>query len=209
MFSPLRRIAPAPRKPMPVTTCAAMRSGEPAPAPNSTERIENSAEPSAMSMFVLRPAGLWWYSRSRPIAPPSAAANASRRIASEKVVGVIRILALQLREDLSEQFLEFGPRRASSLRNRPRILRRQARRLGIAPNCLRQCAKLLGCVPQFFVHLTLSLIDDPLALLGLTRGFRRLPFLFGLDPQLFTADSQLLRHFLFFLRATTISFVVC
>src|SRR5262245_45808813 len=164
MFSPLRRMAPAPRKPIPVTTCAAMRSAEPAPAPNWTERIENSAEPSAMSMFVLRPAGLWWYSRSSPIAPPSAAARASRRIASEKVVGVIRILALQLREYLSQQVFEIGLRRASTLSNLSCILRGQTRRLGVAANRLRHCAKLLGRLPQFFVELTVALIEDPLAL---------------------------------------------
>src|SRR5215510_2580748 len=209
MFSPLRRIAPAPRKPMPVTTCAATRSGEPAAAPNSTERIENSADPSAMSMFVLSPAGLWRYSRSSPIAPPSAAASASRSMASEKGVGVIGVLPLQPREDLSQQVFEIGLRRAGTLRNRSRLFRGLPRGLGIAANSLRHSAKFLRCPPQFFVHLTLPLVDDPLALLRLARGLLRLTAFFCLNPQLFTGDSQLLRHFLFFLDATTSRVVLC
>src|SRR5438093_10399373 len=87
---PLRRMAPAPRNPSPETTCAAARSGVPTAAPSSTDRIAKSADPSAMSIFVLSPAGLWRYSRSSPIAPPSAAARTSRRNSSEVVVGFTR-----------------------------------------------------------------------------------------------------------------------
>src|SRR5262245_25554378 len=103
-------------------------------------------------------------------------------MASEKGVGVIRILALQLRKDLSQQVLELGLRLASSLRNRSCVFRGLASGLGIAANSLRQCAKLLRRLPQFFVQLTPSLIDDPLALLRLTRSFLRLTVDFCLHP---------------------------
>ena len=54
---PLRRIAPPPRKPIPVTICAAIRSAVPASCPISDERIVKSADPSAIRMLVRSPAG--------------------------------------------------------------------------------------------------------------------------------------------------------
>src|SRR6188474_245330 len=69
-----------------------MRSGDPAPAPSSTDRIENNADPSAISMLVRSPAGLRRYSRSSPIAPPRTAASASRRNASKGGVGVMPLI---------------------------------------------------------------------------------------------------------------------
>ena len=53
---PLRRIEPAPRNPIPVTICAAMRSGVPPTWASSRETIVKSADPTAISMFVRRPA---------------------------------------------------------------------------------------------------------------------------------------------------------
>src|SRR6185437_2027582 len=73
-----RRMAPAPRKPMPVTICAAIRSEVPPPFAKAIETIVNSAEPRPISVIVRRPAGLWWYSRSRPSAALSPAASSSR-----------------------------------------------------------------------------------------------------------------------------------
>ena len=52
------------RNPMPVTICAAMRAGS---APGSASRYDISvkaAEPTAIKMFVRRPAGFCWTSRS-------------------------------------------------------------------------------------------------------------------------------------------------
>src|SRR5439155_15165801 len=83
-------IAPAPRKPIPVTVCAATRVGSMllpcvrrswkpyAPA------IVNSAEPSETSRWVRKPASRSRSSRSIPTAPPSAAASASRNRASSQ-----------------------------------------------------------------------------------------------------------------------------
>ena len=54
---PLRRIAPPPRNPMPVTICAAMRSGVPPACAIWIETMVKSADPSAIRMLVRRPAG--------------------------------------------------------------------------------------------------------------------------------------------------------
>ena len=55
--SRLRMIAPPPRKPMPVTICAAMRPGSAPPCAIEADMIVNNAEPTAIRMFVRRPAG--------------------------------------------------------------------------------------------------------------------------------------------------------
>src|SRR5438128_3700536 len=84
---PCRMIAPAPRKPMPVTICAAMRVGSARTTlePDSRKAskpyaptIVKSAEPSATSRCVRSPASRSRSSRSTPIKPPSTAASASR-----------------------------------------------------------------------------------------------------------------------------------
>src|ERR1051326_7346870 len=84
---PWRMIAPAPRKPMPVTICAAIRVGSArttwSPLVRNSrnpyaDTIVNSAEPRQTSRCVRKPASRSRSSRSKPIAPPSAAANASR-----------------------------------------------------------------------------------------------------------------------------------
>src|SRR5215210_761194 len=81
-------MAPAPRKPIPVTICAAMRVGSarmtlssPVRKPRKpyAEAIVKSAEPTETSMCVRKPASRSRSSRSIPTAPPSAAASASRR----------------------------------------------------------------------------------------------------------------------------------
>src|SRR3954451_20981539 len=85
--SPSRMIAPAPRKPMPVTICAAMRVGSArttlAPLVRNewnayAETIVNNADPSETSRCVRIPASRSRSSRSIPIAPPSPAATARR-----------------------------------------------------------------------------------------------------------------------------------
>src|SRR5438132_542425 len=84
---PWRMIAPAPRKPMPVTICAAIRVGSARmtwsplsrkPRKPYAETIVNSAEPTQTRMCVRSPASRSRSSRSKPIAPPSPAATASR-----------------------------------------------------------------------------------------------------------------------------------
>src|ERR671934_3051031 len=90
-------IAPAPRKPIPVTICAAIRVGSARTtfAPEArkawkpyAETIVKSAEPSETSRCVRSPASRSRSSRSSPIAAPRAAASASRRSTShEESVG--------------------------------------------------------------------------------------------------------------------------
>src|SRR5215210_1834842 len=81
-------IAPAPRKPIPVTTCAAMRVGSKT-SPRAFEKCQsvhakaetsvNSAAPTETSMCVRSPASRSRSSRSKPIAPPRNAASTTRR----------------------------------------------------------------------------------------------------------------------------------
>jgi hypothetical protein len=52
-------IAPAPRKPMPDTICAAMRDESvPGMVPIFSEKMVKSVDPTQISVFVLKPAGL-------------------------------------------------------------------------------------------------------------------------------------------------------
>src|ERR671928_148796 len=90
---PWRMIAPAPRKPIPVTICAAIRVGSAritlVPEVRNAwkpyaETIVKSAEPSETSRCVRRPASRSRSSRSSPIAAPRAAASASRRNTSHQ-----------------------------------------------------------------------------------------------------------------------------
>src|SRR5436305_9363563 len=86
-------IAPAPRKPIPVTICAAMRVGSVrtsrALLPFSTSRkpyaetIVKRAEPIETSMCVRSPASRSRSSRSTPITPPSTAARPILRRSSQ------------------------------------------------------------------------------------------------------------------------------
>src|SRR5579884_546570 len=90
---PWRMMAPAPRKPMPLTTCAATREGSSLTRtwgplcdrmslkPNAETSVK-SAAPTETTRWVRRPACRSRSSRSRPIAPPSAAATNSRRSTS-------------------------------------------------------------------------------------------------------------------------------
>src|SRR6266540_2482013 len=82
---PSRMIAPAPRKPMPVTICAAIRVGS---TPEKSLKpyaptIVNRQAPSETSRCVRTPASRSRSSRSTPTDAPSAAAIASRPTASQ------------------------------------------------------------------------------------------------------------------------------
>ena len=77
-------IVPAPRNPIPETICAAMRPGSAMLTCRSAyvsatwiDTIVISVDPMQISMFVRRPAGLSWSSRSNPITAPHAAARSS------------------------------------------------------------------------------------------------------------------------------------
>src|SRR5947209_11850612 len=73
-------IAPAPRKPMPLTICAEMRVGSTrGPVNPYAETSVKSAEPTETTRCVRRPACRSRSSRSNPIAPPSTAATKRRR----------------------------------------------------------------------------------------------------------------------------------
>jgi hypothetical protein len=57
--SPRRMIAPAPKKPMPDTICAAMRDESVSGiVPIFNEKMVKSVEPTQINVFVLKPAGL-------------------------------------------------------------------------------------------------------------------------------------------------------
>src|SRR3954469_15373594 len=79
---PCRMIAPAPRKPIPVTIWAAMRVGStrtPKFAKPYAETSVNNADPTETTRCVRSPACRSRSSRSKPIAPPRSAATRSRR----------------------------------------------------------------------------------------------------------------------------------
>ena len=84
---PSRRITPAPRKPMPEITCAAILVGSPCPI--SVEKTTNPQEPRATRALVLSPAIFWFHCRSNPIAGPSARARPSLKIVSSDSGDVI------------------------------------------------------------------------------------------------------------------------
>src|SRR5262245_18503406 len=89
IVKPWRKISPAPRKPMPVTTWAATRLGSTSRAGNSSKpyapTMVKSAEPTATSTCVRSPAAFSSSSRSRPTSPPRPAATAIRASASSQV----------------------------------------------------------------------------------------------------------------------------
>src|SRR3954451_22794667 len=91
---PWRMIAPAPRKPMPLTTCAAIRVGSARTTASPlvrnsvkpyAETIVKSAAPTETSRCVRRPASRSRSSRSSPIIPPSTPASVSRSSASSQL----------------------------------------------------------------------------------------------------------------------------
>ena len=87
---PYLMIAPAPRKPMPVTIWAAIRVGSGAvpsplastPTNPNTDSTVNIAEPNDTRRWVRIPAGCWWISRSSPTSAPSTEATTSRKARS-------------------------------------------------------------------------------------------------------------------------------
>ena len=86
MELPFRKITPAPKKEMPLTTCAAIRAGSAPRSPSMAaqsrklylETIINSAEVQAMMQWVRMPASLRRLLRSKPTSAPSAADSSSR-----------------------------------------------------------------------------------------------------------------------------------
>src|SRR5579883_1947414 len=90
-----RRIKPAPRKPIPLTTWAAIREGSSTTRPGCStswnpyaETIITRADPTLTSMCVRRPAALSSRCRSRPIRLPSTAAVPRRKIISRGLTAI-------------------------------------------------------------------------------------------------------------------------
>src|SRR4051812_23101058 len=118
--NPWRMIAPAPRKPMPLTTCAAIRVGSARTTASPlvrnsvkpyAETIVKSAEPTETSRCVRRPASRSRSSRSSPIAPPSSAAVPSRSITPVQCsVGIAKTRGLckWCRRGFELRFRDFG-----------------------------------------------------------------------------------------------------
>src|SRR5437667_7296250 len=71
------RMVPAPMKPTPARIWAATRPGSPLSAAMRMDRTVNRVAPMLMRMFVRRPAGFPFSSRSRPMAPPRTTARTS------------------------------------------------------------------------------------------------------------------------------------
>src|SRR6266550_1516688 len=100
---PWRMIAPAPRKPIPVTICAAMRVGStlaPKLLKPYAETSVKSAEPTQTTRCVRSPACRSRSSRSSPMAPPRAAATKRRSSTSgQPIVGGTTIALRELTRD--------------------------------------------------------------------------------------------------------------
>src|SRR2546427_10197159 len=79
---PVRRMAPAPRNPTPVTICAAIRVGSVAVPNFSSPRPAKRQDPMPTRAMVRMPAGWPWYSRSSPIATARTAVMKRRRAKS-------------------------------------------------------------------------------------------------------------------------------
>ena len=78
-----KMMVPAPRNPMPDTTCAATRDESLRSTPKPyCDTTQNSALPSATRKCVRNPASFALYSRSMPIAPPSTRASVRRMVKS-------------------------------------------------------------------------------------------------------------------------------
>src|SRR2546422_3399831 len=85
-LKPSLKITPAPRKPIPDTTCAAMRVAllSPAVIPESATK---AADPVATSACVRMPAMRWCHWRSTPTARPQSRATRMRSVKSASVMG--------------------------------------------------------------------------------------------------------------------------
>src|SRR5215211_280690 len=130
---PWRMIAPAPRKPIPDTICAAIRVGSKV-TPSRLEKWKSrhayadtrvkTADPTATSRCVRSPAARSRSSRSRPIAPPSAPATLIRASTSSHERSGKERVFLRPRDLVDpgsgqvEQLVEPLPRKRLPLRRR-------------------------------------------------------------------------------------------
>src|SRR2546423_2782052 len=76
-----RKMVPAPRKPMPVTICAATREGSVWLKPNAPTTVKRH-DPSATMVTVRKPAARSWRSRSSPMIAPRTRATRRRTMRS-------------------------------------------------------------------------------------------------------------------------------
>src|SRR5436189_225288 len=77
------KIAPAPRNPMPVTTCAATRPESPVVVTNAKEAIVKLADPRQTRTSVRKPAGFSLFSRSVPTIAPQPTETSVSTICSQ------------------------------------------------------------------------------------------------------------------------------
>src|SRR5947209_12059566 len=134
-------IAPAPRKPIPETICAAIRVGSLGELTNSlkpyADTTVNRAAPPPTSACVRSPATSSRAERSRPINAQSRTAQASRRISSPSpsftTIAATSIASPRSRTQPAAPSTEHGA--ALTNTNGPRCLARQelARRLAYRP----------------------------------------------------------------------------
>lgn len=91
-LNPSRKMIPAPRKPMPDTTCAATRVWL-GSLGKSCENMTNPAAPKATSALVRNPAIRWRTCRSDPINAPQDKATIRFKVASCRamVIGTLRL----------------------------------------------------------------------------------------------------------------------
>ena len=84
-FKPSRMMTPAPKKPMPDTTCAAMRIDSIGKF-DSVAIVTNNAAPDATNALVRKPAMRWRNWRSVPINAPKKSANKMREVNSYQIM---------------------------------------------------------------------------------------------------------------------------
>ena len=107
-------IVPAPRKPMPAITCAAIIDGcGPTPfaptVPIRTDRSPSSAAPTQIRMLVRSPAGFPASCRSMPIAPPSTTASSSDSVRSRRSTSTMSPIAFGITTDCSASIMRSVP----------------------------------------------------------------------------------------------------
>src|SRR5438874_10521952 len=118
---PWRMIAPAPRKPIPLTICAAILVGSTLPSKPLNPYAEtsvNRAAPTETTRCVRSPACRSRSSRSSPIAPPSAAATKRRSSTSGQPIVVAartRTLGELTRDGLRLERCDLADARGSQL----------------------------------------------------------------------------------------------
>src|SRR5882672_4080901 len=122
-------MVPAPRKPMPVTTWAAIRPGSPGcPGRRLVATLADShmksIDPRQMRMLVRKPAGFFLISRSTPMRPPQAIARSAfgrKSITRGLIVCQDSSTFVLLLEDRSDRGYNYILFQRDAMNRRPRI----------------------------------------------------------------------------------------